>query len=251
MDGTTVSAELGLDLDMASCDGKAVLTGILGMAELAVDYLRKPARPSPNPINCPNSPPSPLPGAGVGLARLRGTGPGVSFRRLVMKLEADYPIELRYPFEDNERVGGAIWPGTLANEGSPHALMKLRWEAGANDLPMHAHEHSDRFIIVLKGRGYFHFSTEAGGIEGFTGSEVRAVAARERDVFVFRRGTVHTFSTFDEPMELLSCHLPFIPLDDLRQYKLPERRWTAREDLQSSASQIIWLHNFSALTGSG
>lgn len=249
MDGTTVSAELGLDLDMASCDGKAVLAGILDMAERAVDHLQQPARPDLNPIDYPNSHPPPLPGAGVGVgfARLRGTGPGVSFRRLVTKLEADYPIELRYPFEENERVGGAIWPGSLAEKDSPHALMKLRWEAGANDLPMHTHEHSDRFIIVLKGRGFFHFSNEAGGIEGFTGSEVRTVAARERDVFLFRRGTVHTFSTFDAPMELLSCHLPFIPLDDLRQYTLPIVRWTAGENLRPGVFHKISLQGLSVI----
>jgi len=54
-----------------------------------------------------------------------------------------------------------------------------------------------------------------------------AIAARERDVFIFTRGVVHTFSTTDQPMVLLSCHLPFIHLDDARQYTLPPVRWTA------------------------
>ena len=29
------------------------------------------------------------------------------------------------------------------------------------DLPMHVHDHSDRFIIVIKGRGFFHVTDES------------------------------------------------------------------------------------------
>lgn len=150
-----------------------------------------------------------LNGAGkrAAVGRLRGTGPGVSFRQMVDAWERQHPVELAYPFEENNRVGGAVWPGTLANPSSRDAMMKLRWESRANDLPMHSHEHSDRCIIVLEGRGFFHVAEEQ--VDRFTGETVQTVAARERDVFVFSRGVVHTFSTFEQPMVLLSCHLPF------------------------------------------
>ena len=162
------------------------------------------------------------------LGRIRGTGRGVSFSRLVSQLEAEHPIELRYPFEGSTQVGGAVWRGDeLIHPDYTDALAKLHWKPGAVDLPMHTHEHSDRLIIVLEGRGYFHVTDEP--IGAFTGTAVRTVPARERDVFAFTRGVVHTFSTTGHGMTLLSCQLPFLPFDDPRQYRLPQLRWTAME----------------------
>ena len=184
-------------------------------------------------------------GERAAVARLRGSGPGVSFRQAVETWEAQHPIELAYPFEDNDRVGGAIWPGTLTDPGSSNAMMKLRWESRANDLPMHSHEHSDRCIIVLEGRGFFHVSDEQ--VDRFTGEAVKTTAARERDVFVFTRGVVHTFSTFDYPMVLLSCHLPFINLDDSRQYVLPRSRWSAAERLSSRNPSEVMVNGWAEL----
>lgn len=157
--------------------------------------------------------------------------------RLVEELERAYPIELLYPFEGSDRVGGAVWVARdlLGNE-STTSVAKLRWDSRATDLPMHVHDLSDRFIIVVKGRGFFHVSDESA--EEFTGKSVRSIPARERDVFLFRRGTVHTFSTDAEPMTLLSCQLPFLPFDDPRQYRLPKVRWTAKEFRDSYAAGI-------------
>lgn len=42
------------------------------------------------------------------LGRVRGNGRDVSFSGLVSQLEADHPIELRFPFDGSEHVGGAI-----------------------------------------------------------------------------------------------------------------------------------------------
>ena len=174
------------------------------------------------------------------VGRLRGCGPGVSFRAAVEAWEREHPAELVYPFEANERVGGAIWPISPPPKSSGGGgVMKLRWESRAIDLPMHSHEHSDRCIIVLEGRGFYHVSGET--VDGFSGQGVRTVAARERDVFVFRRGVVHTFSTFEHPMVLLSCHLPFIPLDDARQYELPGIRWIASERLYATNGHPVQL----------
>jgi mannose-6-phosphate isomerase-like protein (cupin superfamily) len=174
---------------------------------------------------------------------VRGTGPGVSFRETIAQLERDHPISLTFPFEGSERVGGAVWPmlagpvGTQVPPAGVPALAKLQWLAGADDLPMHAHTHSDRFIIVLEGRGFFHVSGQSA--DEFDGTDVRTIAARERDVFLFSRNTVHTFSTSTHDMTLLSVQVPFIPFDDPAQYTLPKYRWTARTHLDACNSRIV------------
>lgn len=204
--------------------GHRVLSALLRFGQEAVDRLNR------------------TPGRGderrrVGYGRLRGTGPGVSFGALFDELEAAMPIELAYPFEGSDRVGGAVWPNvddSLITQSNN--LAKLRWEAGADDLPMHVHEHSDRCIIVLEGRGFFHVSPDS--LDEFNGARVETIAARSRDVFVFTRGVVHTFSTADEPMTLLSCQLPFLPFDDPTQYTLPRFLWTARKHLRRDQSTI-------------
>lgn len=186
------------------------------------------------------------PGPCATLGRIRGTGRGVSFSRLVSQLEADHPIELRFPFECSDHVGGAVWRGDqLVDANRTDALAKLHWKANARDLPMHAHEHSDRFIIVLEGRGYFHVTDEP--LNAFTSTAVRTVPARERDVFAFTRGVVHTFSTMDHGMTLLSCQLPFLPFDDPRQYTLPDVRWTAMEHPTDADARVAFDPNWRLL----
>lgn len=99
-------------------------------------------------------------------------------------------------------MGGAVWSGReLLHSGEPAALAKLHWLAGASVFPMHSHPQSDRFIVVLRGRGYFQYPDQTLG--DFDGSSVRTIAARERDVFPFTRGTVDTFSTTDSELALL------------------------------------------------
>lgn len=186
--------------------------------------------------------------------RVRGSRPGVSFGEQISVLERDHPIELVFPFEGSEHVGGAAWrandlqapqrlrdhPPRLSSFLPPpptaDGIAKLRWRAGANDLPMHVHPTSDRVIVVLEGRGFFHASPQP--LERFDGSDVRTIAARSGDVFAFRRGTVHTFSTTDHGMTLISCHLPFLELDDPAQYALPAFRWTAGHQLMKSPPRM-------------
>jgi len=78
---------------------------------------------------------------------------------------------------------------------------------------------------VIDGRGFFYWSDQS--VDGFDGSDVHTIAARDRDVFVFRRGLVHTFSTAEHSMMLLSIQLPFISFDAPEQYTLPKAAWTA------------------------
>lgn len=176
-----------------------------------------------------------LSGPSAFLGCLRGTGPGVSLTALDERLEQDHPLTLVSPFEGSERVAGAVWGPDLT--GREAGVAKLRWAEGATGLPMHTHTVSDRFIIVLKGRGYFHCSRQS--VEAFDGRDVTTIAARERDVFCFTRGVVHTFSTDREPMTLLSCQLPFVPFDAPDQYTLPAVRWIAAERLDPQDSRIV------------
>jgi mannose-6-phosphate isomerase-like protein (cupin superfamily) len=218
-----MSGQLGLDLGSLMLDtgtgsqsqGDRFLAGLVQLAEAATDRLRELQRSGET-------------GPGAVLGRLRGTGRGVSFSRLVEELERTHPLSLTYPFEGSDRVGGAVWIAKdLVGGASTTSVAKLRWDSRALDLPMHVHDHSDRFIVVVKGRGYFHVTDESA--EQFTGKSVRSIPARERDVFLFTRGTVHTFSTDAEPMTLLSCQLPFLSFDDPKQYRLPRVRWTAKD----------------------
>ena len=190
------------------------------------------------------------PTAPLTLGRIRGTGPGVSFGKLIEELETAHPITLKYPFEGSDRVGGAVWdcPTILGNPEDhpkeanavpplPWAIAKLRWLDHATDLPMHIHEHAERFIIVLEGRGFFHWSDQ--DAESFDGSQVHTIAARSRDVFVFRRGLVHTFSTSDHAMTLISVQCPYIPFNDPKQYRIPDHHWTQGEHAKGVPACVV------------
>lgn len=205
--------------------GTRVLAGLVALAERSVerfDQLRRQYRGA-----CPTAV----------VSRVRGTGRGVSFTSLVAELERAHPVSLEYPFEDSERVGGAVWIAReLLGGASTTSVAKLRWDSRALDLPMHVHDFSDRFIIVLKGRGFFHVSDESP--ERFSGERVRSIPARERDVFLFKRGTMHTFSTDEEPMTLLSCQLPFLAFNDPKQYRLPKVRWVAKDRTDGYAPTV-------------
>jgi mannose-6-phosphate isomerase-like protein (cupin superfamily) len=135
-------------------------------------------------------------------------------------MEAARPVELQTPFEGSHFVAGAVWrPDAFGEPDRRDAVMKLRFVAGALDLPLHVHEHSARFIIALEGRGFFHVSGRP--VDQFDGSQVRTVPVRNRDALLFSPGVVHTFSAPDEPLTLLSYHAPYVPLDDPGQYALP------------------------------
>lgn len=153
------------------------------------------------------------------IGRVRGTGPAVSFGLLMRAIEVTFPMALRSPFEGSHNVGGAILPlADLLQEDRTDGFLRLRFNVETKDLPMHVHEHSARLIFVLGGRGFFHVSPESP--ETFTEANVRHIPVRSRDVLVFPRGTIHTFSTAAKPLQLLSYHWPYIPLTNPRQYTI-------------------------------
>ncbi len=142
----------------------------------------------------------------------------------LQSLREDYPIELQAPFEGVASISGAVWKGSeLYGSNRDDAVLKLRFDAGTRDLPMHSHEDSDRVIVVLDGAGVFYVSPEPVG--EFSGADIRSTSIRVGDVLAFSRGVVHTFNTDSTALILLSYHSPFIPLDDPRQYTLPTRRF--------------------------
>lgn len=139
---------------------------------------------------------------------------------LVAELDYSYPLELRAPFEGVESIAGGLWTGVdLIGADRTDGFAKLRFEPGTVDLPMHAHEHSDRLIIVLDGEGDFYLSPQP--LDVFVGQDVRSIRVRRGDALLFTRGLMHTFGAWSEPLVLLSYHSPVIAFDDPRQYTLP------------------------------
>ncbi len=146
---------------------------------------------------------------------------------LMDRIDLEYAIELQSPFEDTASIAGALWSGReILGNGFDDGLAKLRFGAGTLDLPLHVHEHSDRFIAVLDGSGRFWWSHEP--LAGFTGAGIQSVAVRPGDVLVFSRDLLHTFSAPTQDLVLLSYHSPEIAFDDPRQYTLPDLIWSPR-----------------------
>jgi hypothetical protein len=232
---TMTLPRVSLPIDpMKSYSGTDVLAALMKWAEQLVSRLHQEANGTPTAL----------------LGRLRGNRRDLHFSELVAKLEADHPVTMQSPFEGSDRVSGAVWVAKDILRGSKPAvsidasLAKLHWAAHANDLPMHVHDFSDRCIIVDKGRGYFHVTNESP--DSFTGRKVHTIPARERDVFLFTRGVVHTFSTAEYPMTLLSCQLPYLAFDDPKQYRLPGVRWTAATQADTYSARIgtdaVWQY---------
>lgn len=183
-------------------EGLAVLESFLLGAARAFERLHEQSRPA------------------AAIGRVRGTGPNVSFGRLVETLERDLPIELSSPFEGVDSISGGAWIAGEVGLDRDDALAKLCFRRGTDELPLHVHEHSDRFIMVLEGRGFYHVADDEP-----VGS-VRTVPIRSRDALAFTRGVAHTFSCPAEPLTLLSVQAPYIPFDHPEQYRICEPHWT-------------------------
>lgn len=170
------------------------------------------------------------------LTRVRGTGPGVHFGHLVDTLE---PAALEWvrPFEGCSSIRGAVVRGADIVGGTrDDAFLFLEFAPETRELPLHIHEGSDRFIYVIGGRGFFHVSHEP--LEAEWSRRLHHVPVRDRDALMFRRGTVHTFSTGEHPLTLLSYHHPYVPLEDENQYRVSERPEKPSEFLRSLRSSV-------------
>jgi len=169
--------------------------------------------------------------------RIRGTGPGVCFGRLVELMESGLGLKWESPFEGSVHVSGAALPASeILQEERDDGFLFLRFNAGTDDLPLHVHPESDRFILVIGGRGFFHVSADSPGAVAI--DSIRNVPARDRDAFMFQRGTVHTFSTAGHPLTLLSYHRPFVPLCDSAQYELTQPHLLPKEFLRGVRGNV-------------
>jgi hypothetical protein len=155
------------------------------------------------------------------VTRVRGTGPGVSFGSLVSAVQGTFIREWCCPFEGSHNVRGAPLPiGSALDEARDDGFLFLRFAPQTTDLPLHIHPHSDRFIFVIGGRGFFHVAHEP--LTALSSDRIVHLPARDRDALMFRRGLVHTFSTAEHELVLLSYHRPFVPLDEPGQYTCSE-----------------------------
>ena len=82
-------------------------------------------------------------------------------------------------------------------------LVRFQKNTGIEKLGLHQHNHSDRQIVVLDGSGTFHYGIDRQEVSVGTGIYLQ-----------FPRGTIHTFTTKDEDMTVLSIHRPFVSLED-------------------------------------
>jgi len=185
--------------------------------------------------------------AGALVTRIRGTGPGVSFGSLVAAIQRDFAVEYETPFEGSMNVSGAALPASAILGGHrDDGFLFLRFAPGTQDLPLHIHPQSDRFIYVIGGRGFFHVS--AAPLNAVGPHTIRHVPARDRDAFMFRRGVVHTFSTAEHELLLLSYHRPFIPLEDDSQYHVGNNPLTPEAFLAGYRAMISFDAAWTCLT---
>lgn len=157
-------------------------------------------------------------GVALGLGRLHG----IEAAQWLEEIDALHPVEMRSPFEGCDDVAGGVWSG----EGED-GILRLRFSPGASELPAHVHEFSDRVLVAVEGTGCFHASRQ--DLASFSG-EVESWGVGPGSVIAFRRGLVHTFNAGPDGLTLLSFHDPFFPLDDARQYTLPDVRWSVKEE---------------------
>jgi mannose-6-phosphate isomerase-like protein (cupin superfamily) len=163
-------------------------------------------------------------------SRVRGTGPCVAFGTLIELIETGLNLDWQSPFEGSHNVTGAALPANeVLCENREDGLLFLRFAPNTQDLPLHIHPRSDRFIYVVGGRGYFHVATNDSDLRD--ADSIHHVPARDRDVFMFPRGTVHTFSTDEHPLILVSYHRPFVPLDEADQFDVGETSYFPRQFL--------------------
>lgn len=143
---------------------------------------------------------------------------------LLPLLDSQCSVPLVSPFEGCDSIAGGLLLGReLAGANGDDALAKLRFDPQTVELPIHVHEHSDRFIVVVEGEGRYYYAP--GDLKSFDASGVVSVPVRRGDVILFLRNVLHTFGASLKGLTLLSYHAPVIAFDDRRQYTLPALLW--------------------------
>lgn len=135
-----------------------------------------------------------------------------------------YPLSLQSPFEGVSSISGGVWNADACGLAGDDAIVKLRFEPGTNDLPIHVHDYSDRVIHVVGGSATF--CVQKGRVRN-------SYSIGTGCSLMFSRGLAHTFQTDADALLLLSYHAPFVALDDPRQFRIH----------QSDGDTIVGLEN--------
>lgn len=145
-------------------------------------------------------------------------------------INSDYGLKLSSPFEGCDNISGDVWRGDeLLGREERDAVVKLKFDSRAVDLPSHIHSASDRVLIEYEGEGFFHPSLR--DFESHENAQMETVPIRQGDVICFPKGLIHTFSTLTSEMGDYSYHLPFIEMDDPLQYTMTREVWYPKKRL--------------------
>ena len=83
---------------------------------------------------------------------------------------------------------------------------------------------------------FFHLTADP--LNAISPDDVKHMPVRDRDALMFRRGVVHTFSTAEHELLLLSYHQPYVDLNDPGQYTVSNPPMTAGQFLRGNTSKI-------------
>ena len=145
-------------------------------------------------------------------------------------INIDFRLKLSSPFEGCNNISGDIWRGKeLLNRRQNDAIVKLRFDKSAVDLPSHVHSVSDRVLIEYEGEGFFHPNFDE--FDRHTNANMQTVPIKKGDIICFPRNVIHTFSTLNSTMGDFSYHLPFVELEDPLQYTMTKEIWYPKNRL--------------------
>ncbi len=137
-------------------------------------------------------------------------------------LDKVHPNPLQEGFEGQPLIAGAVYRCSQLGGPSDAAMIKLHFQPGAVDLPIHIHPLSARVLIVLQGKGTFYFSHA--NFESFSGTPVYTQEIGPGSVVVFQNNYLHTFGAAQSSLTMLSFHFPFVELNDEHQWSLPSQK---------------------------
>jgi len=141
----------------------------------------------------------------------------------------EFPLELKSPFESCDDIEGNYWKESeYLNRESEDAILHIKWHQGAIDLPSHVHRNSDRVIMLFQGEGSFYYNFDK--FEDHQNLHMQKLKLQQGDILCFPKDFVHSFSSEDSDMELLSYHSPFVELDDPKQYDVTKEVYYPRMD---------------------
>ena len=133
----------------------------------------------------------------------------------IEQMEKRYPRHLNPVFNDPDAIENIVanaWTGDVLGNGRQDAIIRMSFEQGTDNLPLHVHEQSDRVLVVESGVGYGYYATVSPEI--FSASDVRRVSIEAGDIITFPRNTTHTFQSTEELIKTITYHSPYVDFSD-------------------------------------